>query len=356
MEFLVIVDPSNITLPENTSMFKALERLESSKIKIILLIDKNGKLTGTCTDGDFRRAIIRLGKVQGSVADIASANPFSVSETTNPGILKSLLNERNIKHIPLVDNLGHLKGLYVDTENSGIDNNNIPIVLMAGGLGRRLSPLTENCPKPLLPLGNKPILEHIILRFKEQGFKRFYISINYLGHMIEDYFGSGDSLGVKISYLRENKRLGTGGALNLLPDNMNYPLIVMNGDLLIESDFSDMVTHHKKSEAAATMCVREYLTVIPFGVVQFEGSTYLGVEEKPTLKHYINTGIYCLSKAAVEYVPDNEFFDMPTLFERLERENINCSVHLIRDSWLDVGSLKDYTLAKEKYSTKENIS
>jgi len=350
----MIVDPTDITVSETTSMREALEKLEYSKIKIILLTDTEGRLTGTCTDGDFRRAIIKYGKVKGLAADIAAKNPFTVNETTNLGMLATVVRDRNIKHIPLVDDNGVLKALYVAQHHTELDNHSIPVVLMAGGLGRRLLPLTETCPKPLLPLGDKPILEHIILRFKKQGFKRFYISINYLGHMIEEYFGTGEALGVKINYLRENKRLGTGGALALLPSNMTYPFLVMNGDLLIESDFHNLIAHHISTEAAATMCVREHLTAIPFGVVQFKGSAYLGVEEKPTLKHYINTGVYCLSKAAIELVPLDEFYDMPTLFEDLDKSKFNCSVHLIRDSWLDIGSMQEYTSAQKRFTSNES--
>ena len=350
----MIIDPVNITVSETTSMRDAIETLEASKVKIILLVDKAGRLIGTITDGDFRRAILKIGKVKGAAIDIACKTPFSVDVKTNPGELKTLLRERNINHIPLVDAAGVLKGLYIDQGYTAVSDIDVPVVLMAGGLGRRLMPLTEDCPKPLLPLGDKPILEHIIERFKKQGFKRFYISVNYLGHMIEEYFGSGERLGVTISYLRENKRLGTGGALDLLPDNMDYPFLVMNGDLLIESDFRDLVSHHHSTEAAATMCVREYQTAIPFGVVQFEGSTYLGVDEKPTLKHHINTGVYCLSKAAVECVPHDEFYDMPTLFSDLSEKNIECSVHLIRDSWLDIGSMKEYTSAQKRFAKSED--
>jgi len=334
-------------------MREALQVLENSKIKIILLVDEQNRLKGTCTDGDFRRAILKHGTTEGAAIDAANTTPFSVNEHTNPGALKALLRERNIKHIPLVDDDGTLKGLYVDNGYTDIKQIDIPVVLMAGGLGSRLRPLTDKCPKPLLPLGNKPILEHIILRFKDQGFKRFYISVNYLGHMIEEYFGSGDRWGVNISYLREDKRLGTGGALDLLPQNMHYPFLVMNGDLLTETDFRELAAHHIATQAAATMCVREYHTTIPFGVVKFEGSNYLGTDEKPTLKHYINTGVYCVSKVAREHVPSNEFYDMPTLFSDLEEAGSPCSVHLIRDSWIDIGSIPEYEAAQNQYAGED---
>ena len=338
-----------IAIPETMSMREALEVLEASKIKILLIVDEAGRLTGTCTDGDFRRGILRLGNTEGPVSAIANPNPVTVDHRSNAGQLGEILRQKNLKFLPLVDEQGVPKNIYTRADGLVASRLDVPVVLMAGGLGRRLQPLTENCPKPLLPLGDKPILEHIITRLSEQGFKRFYVSINYLGHMIEDYFGTGKRLGVEISYLRENKRLGTGGALFLLPKNMSYPFLVMNGDLLADTDFNELVESHMNYGASATMCVREHLTAIPFGVVNFEGNTYLKTDEKPTLKHYINTGVYCLSKDALSVVPENEFYDMPTLFEDLAENNNPCAVHIIHDSWIDIGSMPEYKSAEKLF-------
>ena len=209
----MIIETKDIEVEATTPMRQALAMLEASPAKIILVLDSDRTLVGTVTDGDFRRAILREENMDGYVIDIANRKPVFVNEDLNKGELGSLIRERNVRYIPVVDNDGRLTGLYDGSSSPSSDELKVPIVLMAGGLGRRLMPLTADCPKPLLPLAGKPILEHIIVRFRDQGYKRFYISINYLGHMIEDYFGTGKNWGVEISYLRENMRRGTGLSL-----------------------------------------------------------------------------------------------------------------------------------------------
>jgi len=348
----MIIETKDIEVEATTPLRQALAMLEASPAKIILVLDSDRTLVGTVTDGDFRRAILREDNMDGYGIDIANRKPVSVNEDLNKGNLKSLIRERNVRYIPVVDNNGRLTGLYDGSSSPTSDELKVPIVLMAGGLGRRLMPLTADCPKPLLPLADKPILEHIIVKFRDQGYKRFYISINYLGHMIEDYFGTGKNWGVEISYLRENMRLGTGGALDLLPANMAFPFVVMNGDLITEMDFDDIVRNHIETGAAATMCVREYMTAVPFGVVKFHGNTYLDVEEKPTYTHHINAGIYCLSKDALDNIPSGEFYDMPTLFEDLTAKQHPCGVHVMRDSWIDIGNPREYESAQSRFRAK----
>jgi dTDP-glucose pyrophosphorylase len=344
----------NISICENSTIREGLEALESSRIKILLLINEEKKLTGTCTDGDFRRGILKYENTELKVSKVANMNPFTALETLNHGELSNLLKEKNLKHIPLVDKEGVLKGLYLDSNGSIANKLDVPVVLMAGGLGRRLMPYTEHMPKPMLYLDNKPILEHIIETLSKQGFRRFYISVNYLGHMIEDHFGSGKRFGVEISYLRENKRLGTGGALCLLPQNMSYPFLIMNGDLICETDFNEFIDNHLTSGAVASMCIREHSTSIPFGVVKFEGNNYIKTDEKPTLKHHINAGVYCLSLDALSVVPKNEFYDMPSLFEDLANNDHPCAVHIVRDSWIDIGTIPEFEAAKKLYKNLEN--
>ena len=337
------------TVTDATPMREALAVLDRSPVKIVLVVDTDGRLVGTCTDGDFRRAVLRGTDLNGPVLDVANRNPLTAPTTLNSGELATLARERNVKAVPVVDADGAVTGLFSeDTIPDG--ETAVPVVLMAGGLGRRLMPLTADCPKPLLPLGGKPMLQRIIENLRDQGFRRFYVSVNYLGHMIEDHFGDGDHLGVEISYLRESKRLGTGGALSLLPRNMHYPFLVMNGDLLTDADFTDLVDHHIATEASATMVVREHRTAIPFGVVEFTRDTYQGVTEKPTLVHHINAGVYCLSKPAREVVPEDEFYDMPTLFEDLRERGKTCSVFTLRDSWLDIGNPREYEAAKKRFA------
>lgn len=354
---MTVVRPANENIVEpSLSIHEAMSRMEVVRRKILLIADADGHLIGTLTDGDFRRFILRTHGISGTVLDVAQREPVVLREDFNPGHIPTLFRTHDISCAPVIDAQRRVTGLVCLEEPGDGAEINVPVVLMAGGLGRRLMPLTANCPKPLLPLGDKPILAHIIGQFKRQGFRRFFISVNYLGHMIEEYFGSGHALGVEISYLRENKRLGTGGALDLLPRNMDEPFIVMNGDLITEVDFRELVRHHLDSRAVATMCVREHLTSIPFGVVNFEGSRYIGVQEKPTLHHHINAGIYCLSQAARQVVPSDAFYDMPTMFSDLSRQNLNCSVHAIADTWIDVGTPEQYEFAQRRISAEMAVA
>jgi len=346
-----IQNSSSSEIGHSKTLRQGLEKLEKSTTKIMLVTDEKGKLLGTCTDGDFRRAIIRGAELDDEIGSIVNRNPFVITAGDLIDV-DSELFQRNINYAPVVDGDGKLIGLVGQKHLPRTSDKSSPIVLMAGGLGRRLMPLTESCPKPLLQLGDKPILEHIILKFKEQGFRRFYISIGYLGHMIEDYFGDGDHLGVDISYLREDKRLGTGGALSLLPKNMAMPFLVMNGDLLTDMDFDDLVSTHVTTGAAATMCIREHRTNIAFGVVKNEGNRYIETKEKPTLTQHINAGIYCISRDALRIIPDDKFYDMPTLFSDLVTGKYECSVHLMRDTWIDIGSITEFEAAQARFKSE----
>jgi len=345
-----IQDATSSQVGYKQTLRQGLEQLEKSVTKIILVINDDRTLIGTCTDGDFRRAIIRGAELNDPIGSIANKTPYIIRQGELVDIESELL-KRDVEYAPIVDKDGKLLGLVGQKHLPSSSNKVAPIVLMAGGIGRRLMPLTENCPKPLLRMGGKPILEHIILRFKEQGFRRFYISIGYLGHMIEDYFGDGNHLGVQISYLRETKRLGTGGALSLLPKNMHMPFIVMNGDLLTDMNFEDMINLHVKAGAAATMCIREHRTNIAFGVVENDGNRYLETREKPTITHHINAGIYCVSREALNVVPKDIFYDMPTLFADLMNDNYECTVHFMRDSWIDIGSLDEFEAAQSRFNS-----
>ncbi len=227
------------------------------------------------------------------------------------------------------------------------------VILMAGGFGTRLRPLTETCPKAMLQLGGKPLLERTIERLREQGFRRFQISINYLGHLIEAYFGSGAHLGVEISYVREDKQLGTGGALAMLQTVPDAPLLVLNADLLTDVDCRVLLDAHRTSGAVATMCVRDHHTSIPFGIVEADGDVYKGTREKPTLVHTINAGIYCLDPETLQHIPRDTFFNMPSLFDTLIDDGKTCAVHRVRNLWFDIGSLEDFDRAQRMFDARD---
>lgn len=328
---------------------QALMIMDTQPIKMLIVVDEYRRLLATVTDGDIRRTALRTGTIDGTVMDAANTSPITIDSQTASSVIKDVLRDNMIYYLPVIDADRKVLGIVSADDHIFTKPDNASVVLMAGGLGKRLRPLTEKCPKPMLPLAGKPILHHIMDRFLDQGFKRFFLSINYLGHMIEDYFGDGSEFGCQISYLRENKRLGTGGALYLLPKNVGSHIIVMNGDLLTGLQFSELLSQHIQTGAEATMCVREHRTAIDFGVVKMDGSRYLRTDEKPTLKHHINAGIYCISNSARDIIPANEFYDMPTMFDDLAKADRHCSVHVMHSTWVDIGTPSEYQVAQKRF-------
>jgi NDP-sugar pyrophosphorylase family protein len=220
---------------------------------------------------------------------------------------------------------------------------------MAGGLGKRLGSLTQSCPKPLLKIGGTPILEIIVNRLAEQGFRKLFISVNYRGEMIEDHFGDGARWTADIQYLREPERLGTAGALSLLPERPPQPFVVMNGDLLTKLNLKHLLDFHREHRAKATMCVREYQFQVPFGVVQADEHRLLGIDEKPTHRFLVNAGIYALDPDVLDLVPKNQMFDMPHLFEKLVATGHETMAFPIREYWMDIGRMDDLEQAASEY-------
>jgi len=223
------------------------------------------------------------------------------------------------------------------------------VVIMAGGLGSRLRPLTYQQPKPLLKVGTKPILETIIENFVSQGFYRFYLCINYKGHMIKEYFNDGNQWNIDIRYIEEPKRLGTAGALSLLPERPNEPFFVMNGDLLTKVDFVRLLQFHQKQNAVATMCVREYTHTIPYGVTNLDGSKVLDLVEKPTHRYHTNAGIYTVNPEMIDKIPADTFFDMPTLINHLLEEQLHIASFPLHEYWIDIGHIRDFEQARTDY-------
>jgi NDP-sugar pyrophosphorylase family protein len=224
------------------------------------------------------------------------------------------------------------------------------VVLMAGGLGTRLQPLTDECPKPLLAVGGRPILETILESFAEQGFKRIFLSVNHKAEMIRSHFGAGERWGVQVEYLHESIRLGTAGALSLLPERPTTPVVVMNGDLLTRTNFDNLLRFHNAQDAIATMAVREYDFQVPYGVVRLNGANIESIEEKPVQRFFVNAGIYTLSPEALDYLPIQTMFDMPNLFEHLIAAGKTTAAYPLREYWLDIGRLEELERAQREWA------
>lgn len=342
-------DWKQILVAPSDSIYRTLEVIDRSALQIALVVDEKGRLLGTVTDGDVRRGILRGLGLDSTVAEIMNKNfSFSHVEDVREKVL-AIMSNKSLHQLPIIDHNGCLLGIHtIDSLMASNTRDNI-VFLMAGGLGSRLKPLTANCPKPLLRVGGKPILESIVESFIEQGFKNFYISINYKGEMIEEYFGDGSDLGVQINYIREDKQLGTVGSLRLLSATNNQPIIVMNGDILTKVDFRNLLDFHLSQEADATLCIREYQLEVPYGVVSVERNRFRGIEEKPKEKFHINAGLYVINPELINYIPENAYFDMPELFKILAQKNHETAVYPIREYWMDIGHMEDYERANGEY-------
>lgn len=338
-----------IVVSPGTPIIEAIRIIDQTALQIALVVDEDLRLLGTVTDGDIRRAILQAVPVNDPVRRIMCDAPTVGSVHDDRATLLTLMKRKVLRQIPIVDDQGRLCGL--ETVHHLLEAREIenPVVIMAGGEGNRLRPLTEDCPKPLLKIGPKPILEVILENFLGYGFKRFFISINYKGEMIEEHFGDGSRWGADIRYLREDRALGTAGALRLLPEPPTLPVVVMNGDLLTKVNFANLLEFHEETDSVACMCVREYDLQVPYGVAQVDGHHLVGLEEKPKHNFFVNAGIYVLDPEAVALVPEGVRFDMTTLFDRLLAEGRNVTVFPIREYWLDIGRIGDYERAKAEY-------
>ncbi len=341
-------------IPSNSSFRKAIEIIDASTLQVGLIVDEQKRLLGMLTDGTIRRAILDGVPMKEDVNKIMFTDFTHASIHENKETILAMMKRLEIRHVPVLDDNGVLHDLKVLIDLLGTEKKENIVVLMAGGLGTRLMPLTAKCPKPLLKVGEKPILETILMSFKDQGFYRFYLSVNYCSEMIKDYFGDGSKWDVEIKYLQEDKPLGTAGALSLLSEKPDRPFFVMNGDLLTKIDFEKLLEFHVEHKAQGTMCVRQYDYQIPYGVVRFDGVDLMELEEKPIHKFFVNAGIYVLSPESLECITKENFFDMPSLFDILKQNNGKAAVFPVREYWMDIGQIKDFERANGEYTTYFN--
>ena len=335
-------------LPATATIQEAVQNLNDVCVKIVLIVSDKGELAGTVSDGDIRRGLLRGLTLTSPITDVIRRNPLVVPEGVSRELVLQVMVANKVQQIPIVDAENHPKGLHLWDDVSTPAPRTNTMVIMAGGMGTRLRPHTECCPKPMLPVGGKPILEHIIERAKLEGFSHFVLAIHYLGHMIEEYFGDGARFGVRIGYLKEDKPLGTAGALSLLSPCPDLPFVVTNGDVITDIHYGELLDFHIRHEAYATMAVRVHEWQHPFGVVQMNGVEIVGFEEKPVARSHINAGVYALSPLALERLNAGEHCDMPTLFERLQTREKRTVAYPMHEPWLDVGrpdDLKQASLA-----------
>lgn len=336
-------------LPESATLGDAIRNLDQSTLQIALVVDDTNALLGTVTDGDVRRAILRSETLEAPVTGVMKANPITAGPEIDRKTVLKWMRQYQIAQVPIVDDLGRIVGLETLSSIVRDDRSENWVVIMAGGLGTRLRPLTEDLPKPLIPVGGKPVLESIIEQLAEQGFRRIFLSVNYHADKVEAHFGDGSEWGVEISYLEENQRLGTAGALTLLPQKPTEPFLVMNADLVTSVNFRRLLDFHIEQAADATMGVREYRFQVPYGVIEMNGNQISEINEKPTQNYFVNGGIYALSPSVLSYVPEQEMYDMPSLFDQVIADDGLASAFPIHEYWIDIGQFEDLDRAQQEF-------
>ena len=335
-------------IANSSSIHEAIAVLNLAGTKLVMVLNERGELQGTVTDGDIRRGLLRGVELNQSILNITNMEALVVPPAMSRETVIRIMVANKIEQLPIVDEQRRVVGLHLWSELvADVARDNL-MVVMAGGLGTRLRPQTEQCPKPLLSVAGKPILQHIIERASNQGFSRFVLAINYLGHMIEDYFGDGNRFGVQIDYLREESPLGTAGALTLMHTTSRSPFLVTNGDVLTDVRYGELLDFHVRHSAMATMAVRVHEWQHPFGVVQIDGIQIAGFEEKPIYKSHINAGIYVLEPEALKFLKSNAYNDMPQLFTSLKEANCRTVAYPMHEPWLDVGRPDDLIRANDE--------
>jgi len=340
----------DILIPPHTTIMQTMKIIDETTMQFAAVIDNHKCILGTVTDGDIRRGLLKGLPLDTPIKEVMNECPVYEKVGKSSLYYKEFMQKLKLKQLPIVNEEKQIQNIFFEDDVEVALKKENTVILMVGGLGTRLRPLTDRIPKPMLKVGDKPILETIIDSFKGLGFTNFILSVNYKKEMIKDYFQDGSHLGVNISYIEETKRLGTAGALSLLTEKPNSPFFVMNGDLLTKINYESLLDFHNETNSVATMCVREYEYQVPFGVIETDSHHLLSIEEKPVHKNFVNAGIYVLSPDVLKFVPQNEFYDMPELFKKLLNEVSEVSAYPLKEYWLDIGRMDDYEKADQEYN------
>ncbi len=336
----------NLLIGPSTTLRDALAVIDRTGMQIALVVDARRKLLGTLSDGDIRRALLKGMELSGAVSLAMHTAPVCAQASEDRNAILARMRLRGVHQMPLLDANQLVVGFESYVDYFDITWRPNWVVVMAGGLGSRLGDLTRDVPKPMLRVGSRPLLETIVRGYIAQGFKHFYFAVNYKAEQIEQHFGDGSRFEVEIEYLREQQRMGTAGALSLLPNSPKDPVLVTNADLLTKVDCGSMIDQHCQSGADATMAVREYEMQVPFGVVREQDGRIHAIEEKPMQSYTVSAGIYVLNEAVLKLVPPRTFFDMPALFTAANERGLHARGHRIDGYWLDIGHRPDYERAQ----------
>jgi dTDP-glucose pyrophosphorylase/CBS domain-containing protein len=343
------------------SIRAAMECVDRGSSGIALVVDQERRLLGTITDGDVRRAILTGTDLESPVSVLLARKirtqypkPVTAHLGEKRERLIELMQEQVLRQIPILDNDGKVVDLVMMDDLIPTQNLPLQAVIMAGGLGTRLRPLTEDLPKPMLPVGGKPLMELVIEQLRQVGIRRVNVTTHYKPEKISDHFGDGSSFGVELNYVNEDSPLGTGGALGLI-DRPTEPLLVINGDILTQVDFRAMLAYHQEHRAVMTVAVRQYDIKVPYGVIECEGSRVCALKEKPQMHFLVNAGVYLLEPKVFEFIPNGEHFNMTDLIQRLLDSKHTVVSFPIIEYWLDIGQLADYEKAQDDMQQRGNL-
>jgi dTDP-glucose pyrophosphorylase len=344
-----MINWKNLLISPDASIEDAISTIDRGGARIALVVDGEGKLLGTVTDGDIRRALIGHKPLTESISQVMNASPRSATRAMDRQKILALMSQHRVLQMPVVDERHHVIGIEMFDVGISEQRQDNWVLLLAGGFGTRLRPLTDSCPKPMLDVGGKPILQSIIESFINLGFHRFCVSVHYMADVIKSHFGSGEGWNVEIRYIDEDVPLGTAGSLSMLKDAGELPVIVMNGDLLSRVNYMDLLKFHAEHGAVATVCAREYTYQVPFGVIDFAGYEVRRIVEKPVQKCFVSAGIYVISPDVVAGMERGKAIDMPDLLQGLiDRNRIVCTFP-IHEYWLDIGRFSDYERANREF-------
>lgn len=342
------VDLSAVVIPVTATVVDALRVIDGSGLQVAVVVDANGLLKGLITDGDVRRGLLRGLSLEVPVTEVMNTNPITLGVQEPLEAVLGRIRQMGRRHLPVVDGAGKLLALEIVDAHVPHQAVHSCAVLMAGGLGQRLHPITQTVPKPMIPVGDQPILERLIKNLRDQGIRRFYVSVNYMAEVIQEYFGDGRKWDAEISYLHENARLGTAGALGLLPEPPEGSFLLMNGDIMTSLNLRQMIDYHIDHGAAATIGAFAHEYQVPFGVLQMNGDQVAAIQEKPVIRRYVSGGVYTLSPTVLDFVRRGETLDMPDLIQRLIESNQKVSAFPIREYWIDIGRHDDLDRASRE--------
>ncbi|MBE0471259.1 MAG: nucleotidyltransferase family protein, partial [Methyloprofundus sp.] len=337
-----------LSVQPQTTLLETMVVLDREAKQIVLVVDDHKRLLGTVTDGDIRRALLAGSQLNDSVALAMNEQPVVGKEEGTETAWRQIMKRKSCRHLPILNSKGQVVLVFYD-KRSTLELKQNPVVLMVGGLGKRLRPLTETTPKPMLNVGGRPILETIVERLVEQGFSQFYFCVNYLGDQIQSYFGNGERWGVTIEYVLEQQQLGTAGAMSLIGAEFSQPCILMNGDLLTKVDFGVLVDFHTQNKSDVTVCAREYSQQVPYGVIELNNNQVTQIVEKPVYRYFVNAGIYVLAPEVIQSIPYNQYMDMPDLLQSVLDKQGEVSAFPITEYWKDIGRIPDFEQAQVDY-------